>query len=161
MIQITPRARIEEYARAEYQRHFKAIGREPAKPVGFGPVMGLLEDELLAYRGRIYRSPPTPYADAMRLYELADTMSGIARTASTAGEQLRAIAGLQREAVRLFWRLVRPADWRRWIPKRLLPNPFRHASPGEVDELLVFFYRRQTTSSVQYRGRVKAAPRSR
>lgn len=154
MIQLTPRSRIEEFAREEYARHYARKEQEPVKIAGFDSVLGLLEDELLAFRGRVYRSPPVSYPDAVRLYELADRMTRLAAEASADVRELaRMTAEVQREAVRCFWRLVQPVGALRFVPKFLLPNPFRNASPREVDELLGFFWERQMTSTVRHRGR--------
>lgn len=163
MIQLTPRSRIDEFARQEYARHFDTKATEPIRTVNVGAVRGLMDDGLLAFRGRVYRSPPVSYFDAVRLYELADRMAKLAaleNNEASAAVQLRAVAAVQGEAVRYFWRLVRPIDWRRFVPRALLRNPFRNASPREVDELLGFFWQRQMTSSVRHHGSVAAGSRN-
>lgn len=148
MIQLTPRNRVEEFARAEYARHYGQP--QPTEVVNYGPVMGLLDGDLLVYRERSYRSPPVSYRDGVRLFEIADRLAKmVGRAGEDAAAQMRAIVHVQGEAVRLFHALVTPTDWRRFIPRALLPNPFRSASPQEVDDLLGFFWTRQTTSTVR------------
>lgn len=163
MVQLTPRSRIDEFARAEYARHFDRSNQDPVKIVNFEAVRGLMDDGLLMFRGRVYRSPPVSYDDAIRLYEIADRMAklaGLDNNEASAAVQLRAVAAVQGEAARYFWRLVRPIDWRRFVPRILLRNPFRDASPREVDDLLGFFWQRQMTSSVRHHGSVAAESRN-
>jgi hypothetical protein len=155
-MQLTPRSRIEEFARAEYRRKFGTDNG--ARVVNLGNVLGLMDDELLVYRGRAYRSPPVSYADAVRLFGIAERSTALGTLADQdAGTQMREIARIQAQAVRLFWMLVTPVDWRRWVPKAFLRNPFRNASPREVDDLLGFFWLRQTSSSVRAPGRAARA----
>lgn len=153
-MQIAPRATIEAFAHEEYRKKFR---EQPAPKVSnFGPVLELRDDVLLIFRGRVYRSPPVPYQDAIRLFELSARMVDLARLAESgdASVQLRGIGRVQKSAVDLFWRLCRPIDKRRFLPNLLLRNPFRKSSPKEVDDLMGFFWTHQTRSSVQAPGRL-------
>jgi hypothetical protein len=149
MIRVMPQAELEAFARQEYGRRFKAAGTAP-RVVNTGAVLDLHDDALLVYRGREYRSPPVAYYDAIRLYEVAARLADLAKLANDDPTlQLAEIGRVQSEAVRLFRALVKPNDWRRFLPRALLRNPFRDASPREVDDLLGFFWKRLTKSSVQ------------
>jgi hypothetical protein len=148
-VKIVPRETIERFAREEYRKRY-AESTAPA-PANFGPVLELNSaDVILLFRGRAYRSPPVSYPDAVRLCELSYALVDLAKGVESeqAVRQMRAIGRVQAEAVRMFRRLCRPTDWRRFLWP-LIPNPFRRASPKEVDNLLGFFWQRQMASGVR------------
>ena len=151
-MKITPRAVIDAFAHEEYRKKFR---EQPAEVANFGPVLELRDDVLLIFRGRVYRSPPTPYTQSIRLYELSTRLVALGRlgTAKVTPAHIEEVGRIQKAAIGLFWRLCRPIDKRRFLPNLLLPNPFRFASPKEVDDLLGFFWQLQTRSSVQAPGR--------
>lgn len=152
-MKIAPRATIEAFAHEEYRKKFR---EQPVEVANFGPLLELRDDVLLIFRGRVYRSPPTPYTESVRLYEFSTRLVALARlgAAKVRPEHLQEIVRIQKAAIDLFWRLCRPIDKRRFLPNLLLPNPFRVASPKEVDDLLGFFWLHQKRSSVQSPGRV-------
>lgn len=153
-MQIAPRAEIDAYAHEQYRKKYR---EQPESEVrNFGPLLELRDDVLLEFRGRVYRSPPTPYPESIRLYEFSTRLHVLGRIG--AGKITRAhleeVGRIQAAAVDLFWHLCRPIDRRRFLPNTLLPNPFRAASPKEVDDLLGFFWQHRTRSSVRALGRV-------
>lgn len=155
-MKIAPRAAIDAYAHEEYRKKFR---EQPVEVANFGPLLELRDDTLLIFRQRVYRSPPTPHHESIRLYELSTRIVALARLpkAKVSPTHIREVSRLQGAASRLFWRLCRPIDKRRFLPNRLQPNPFRNASPKEVDDLLGFFWLLQTKSSVQLPARVPGA----
>ncbi len=103
---------------------------------------------LLHYRGRIYSVPPVPYPAGLQLEMIQHRLATLARDGTASDDQVESVIA---DAVALFGRLV----YRGWL-HRLLPNPFRHSSEGEVGALLAFFQMCRMASTVR-----SASPKAR
>lgn len=103
------------------------------------------------YRG--FRVPPVPFKLGQRVLDAHVTALRLAQQVALTGKQnlsdeyyaeLDKLAGL-------LWKHIRPIGkirrvlWR----LRLLRNPFRSASEGEIKDVTAFFLRGRMTSSVQ------------
>ncbi|MCA1789598.1 MAG: hypothetical protein LC667_07015 [Thioalkalivibrio sp.] len=113
---------------------------------------------VLEFRGRAYRARPVSFADGMRLLERAAAVEHLAADPSRPGA-IREYTREIRRTVNDCWRLLQPA-WLRWTGLwRLRRNPFRAATLQEVQDLLGFTGRCQTTSRVRHRATTDPRPR--
>jgi hypothetical protein len=133
----------------------RAAQDEP-EPVNVDAAVQVLGPGVFWFAGRKYVVPRVPFVEGIQLQALLLRLRRL-RTASMApaasaeeeADRMKQALTLFRESVEIFPRVARPAGWSRFV-WRLLPNPFRRASPAEVGELLGFLYGCQTRSSVGY-----------
>ncbi len=134
----------QEQDRERFQRP-----RIEKKNVGF--VFFLEEPPRIPFQGRMYEVPLVSYLDGLRVSELLEELDGLAREEVTAEWVVRSRAW-HAAAIATIRRLVRPDRGRlrrfRWR-FRLLRNPFRLVTAGEVGELLGFFAMCPTRSTVR------------
>lgn len=124
--------RLREMAREEYRRQFPGpVRNEMPGTVNADAARHVGRPVVFAFRGEPYTLPPIPWEDGVALYEL---QMRFLRPGST--DEYRDAC---REAVRLMGRLAHRRGWRGRL-RRILPNPFRHASEGEIGEVLDFFW---------------------
>lgn len=108
----------------------------------------LVAIDILEFRGRVFIIHPLPWRLGSALLKLSlecKKIPNLPDPEARLAEEMR----ICDEASTLFNRAVKPVGWRRWVWKRLLPNPFLDASIYEVQQLLLFFSTCRTTSSVR------------
>lgn len=144
------RASAEQFAAAQAE----LLGGLPSLPPAANLLnaLHLTEPETLRFRGREFRVAPISGLDGYRLMALAASFEA-AQERDDPGQTRQRFRALLRE----LGRLARPPGWRGWLA-RLRPDPFRRANFREVQELMGFFGRCQTTSSVWYRFRKTEEP---
>lgn len=142
ILESTPRAVMaERHARA---RAAEGTGGEAQAP-RFGNLATLDDTGTpLEFRGRRFTVPPVPWDSAMRIMEAERTIVAAASGHGGPTELRGAFATLFRE----FHRGARPAGWRRFVPRWLRRNPFRHATQAELGEVAAVFSIARTISTV-------------
>lgn len=127
-----PVNRLQELAQEEYRRQFpQPVHRERPETVNAEAATGIDRPVVFAFQGKPYVLRPIPWEDGVALHEL---QMRFLRPEGAADYR-----DACREAVALMGRLARCRGWRGWL-RRVLPNPFRHASEKEVGEVLDFFW---------------------
>ena len=134
MIIPLPENRVQELLAQEF------LNPEPQEVLNTDAVISLDGARVLNYRGRSYTVPPVPYTAGLQLQKIVRGFEQISKD-ETAPDTAALI--LMDDAVRLFATLVH----RPWYA-RLLPNPFRRASDGEVGQLLAFFWQCRMSTGV-------------
>ena len=104
--------------------------------------------DILEFRGRIFIIHPLPWRLGAAMTKLSlecKRINNLPDPEERLSEEMR----ICDEAGVLFNKAVRPIGWRRFVPKRLLRNPFAEASVYEVQQLLLFFSLCRMRSSVR------------
>ena len=131
-MKLVHRELIDELSRQEYRKHYQ--GTRTQEMVGALETVRLLDKRELVFRQRVYRVPPVPFDLAARMLDLRVKLSAMQPNAP-----LTEALELYEEAARLSQMACRPAGLVRRALWRLLPNPFRKATPWEVGRNLAFF----------------------
>lgn len=147
MIQIIPPERLEEV-----QRALREAAPPPARVVNVENTLHLHEPEVLEFRGLRWNVEPISAPEGLKLMMLAQAVE----QAGSGGAHTLHRAFLA--AADFMWLLVkRPGPLRRLV-WRWTRNPLRRANMVEVGQLLAFFARLQTRSSVRFRFQEDGSP---
>ena len=156
-----PAKQLSPERHAEVMQLLETYRKERDRPTGTLNVANALhfsDPEILEYRGKSYPIEPISATDGLRLMQLGAEIEAASANPGTGPKALGQFVSLYRKLVRTIGRLARPSGWR-GVAWRLRPNPFRHATMGEVKEILTFFGRCQTRSSVRYRTQEESGDR--
>ena len=127
----------------EASAEFLAFQGPPPEPRNIPEARLLTQPEVLRFRGKEYRYRPIPFEVGLDLLEISVAAQTVAEKVKTGGagvETLIEYRKMVRRTAKIVGRIVRP-----WY-LRWLPNPFRHADLGELQEALRFFAQRGTNS---------------
>lgn len=113
-----------------------AAQQKVAPPDNVAATLQLGQRLAFNYRGKTYVAEPTPFLEGLRLSELWQKYDELEPGKPEEYEEWKAALT---EMVALFKRLCRPANLGARLLYHLRPNPFRHASPREVGQLVGFF----------------------
>ena len=151
------RAELERMAHEQYLRHVRTAEREPDGPGFTNAAEARTVDAptYFVFRGVVFRADPLPYEDGLALHEILLSLPRPSADQAGAKEDAPKAATPEemreryRAATRLYGRLAAPArGWRRWL-RRVLPNPFRHATETEIWSLLDFFWTCRTGQNIE------------
>lgn len=147
MIALSRTPREEMYRAHGLDESGRAPEEPPKRHRNVREVLDLGTVTYISFRGRQYGVPPLPWKEGERLLdaylEVREFEGDLAR------EDLRRYFDAVERIAKILWKNVRPLGFARRFLKRLrlLRNPFRDATEGEIGELAVFFLGRRTRSS--------------
>lgn len=114
---------------------------EPSPLLNVQPTIDLLSSPDLHFRDKVYKAPPIPFEDGLRLIQLASKLEEIEDENPVLA--VRSLNEGIRDLMIFCWSLLKPKWYPRFIWMRR--NPFLKATMQEVRQILDFFGRHRQT----------------
>ena len=144
--------------RAAAARTGRPSSPPPPKTANVVPVLALGDTAFVHFRGRAFAVPPVPWHAGTKIQAALVAARDLGTDMGPA--EIEKLHAIMAPIPDLVWSLCRPVGILprlfRWL--RILPNPFRHATEGELGALLGLFWERRTRSSVSLSARPARTP---